>query len=212
MQSGRHQYRLAVGFQRGIELGFMVVYLTGAVAAIVAVCSGYALGKFLVQVVADGVDPLNWGPFSLPSVMTVILVVPLWFWMLVVIRSIYPGAWLMGTRLTVQDGLRRVIDLADARSMSLHSTTERLAVPASVSGVGSPPMVPLLLVCSDSREVRLRLASRERVLLPPAQLVLLANALSAARCPGAAETVAWLRATAASTQAYRWSPYPPGRR
>lgn len=206
------RYYLAVGFQRGLALRFVIVYLAGGLMAAGLVCSGFALGKFLVRVVADGVDPLYWGPFSLPLVTAMILGVLMCFWMRVVLKSVFPGAWIEGTRLTVQDGRRSVIDLAAARSMSLHSTIERLAVPAPVCGAGPPPMVPLLLVYSEDREVRLRLASRERVMLPPAQLFLLANALSAARCPGAAETVAWLRATAASMQAYSGNPYPPSPR
>ncbi len=131
------------------------------------------------------------------------------YWLLRPIGRLFQAAWLQGTLLIVRDSRVFAVDLAAARWMSVQPSSEPLAAPASV-GVGGPPlMVPLLIVNSNGPELRLRLASRERVLLPPEQLFLLANALSAARCPGAAETVAWLRTTAASIQASSGNPYTP---
>lgn len=119
------------------------------------------------------------------------------FWIPRRIRSLFQAAWLEGTRLIIRDRRVHTVDLAAARSVLLQSTAEQLAVPASAGAAGPSPAVPLLVVTSDGPQVRLRLASRDRVLLPPEQLSLLANALSVARCPGGAETIAWLRAMAA---------------
>ncbi|MBF9128184.1 hypothetical protein I0C86_04130 [Plantactinospora sp. S1510] len=110
------------------------------------------------------------------------------------------GAWLQGTRLTVRALRERTVDLAAARSVALHQSNQRLIGPVRRTGViGPAQMVTVLAVTAgDGGQVQLRLASRDAIQLPPEQLFALAGALSFARCPGAAETVAWLRGMATS--------------
>ncbi|MGX7676359.1 hypothetical protein [Plantactinospora sp. DSM 117369] len=197
MQSPGKRVYLSVGHLRGLVGRYLLVLVLGGAVAIAAVTAGFGLGRLLVRILADGSDPFEGGPLSLPFVTGAVLGIATWFLLRRVLRHVFPGAWLDGTRLTVQDGRRQVIELAAAHAVSLQSTAEMLAVSAPAAAMQAPPTVPLLVVDSGRRQVRLRLASRERVLLPPDQLSFLADALSVARCPGVTETVAWLRAMTA---------------
>ncbi|MFY1687912.1 hypothetical protein [Plantactinospora sp. WMMB782] len=197
MQPAGKRVYLSVGHQRGLVGRYLLVLVFGGAVAIVAVIAGFRLGGLLVRTVGEGVDPLNAGPFSLPFLTGGLFGIGTWFLLRLAIRRVFSGAWLDGTRLTVQDGRRQAVELTTARAISLQASAERLATSAPAGVLGAPPTVPLLVVDANGRQIRLRLASRDRVLLPPDQLLTLANVLSFARCPGVAEIVGWLRAMAA---------------
>jgi hypothetical protein len=194
-----HRYRLSIGYQRALAGRVVLVLLGAGFMVVAAALGGWVLGKLAVQVLAS--DPDSEGIlFLLPIAMSSSLGALTTYGLTRSIGRLFQAAWLEGTWLIVRDWRVSVIDLAASRWLSVQQTSERLAAPEPVGVLGPPPTVPVLVVNSSGPEVRLRLASRERALLPPEQLFLLANALSVARCPGAAETVTWLRAMAARTR------------
>ena len=122
--------------------------------------------------------------------------VTLTFLVLSAARRIRTGAWVEGTRLSVRRVRTRTVDLMRATSVSITSRSEALA---ATSAAGRPLMAvrtPVLVVTGPGGPIALRLRSPEGALLPPEEMLALAAALSEARCPGAAEATAWLRAIA----------------
>jgi hypothetical protein len=194
-----HRYRLSIGYQRALAGRVVLVLLGASFVITAAMLGGWFLGQLAVRVIAS--DPDSPGPLIfLPIVMTGAFGGLTTYWLARPVGKLFQAAWLQGTLLIVRDSRVFAVDLATARWVSVQPSSEPLATPASAGVGGPPPMVPLLIVNSNGPELRLRLASRERVLLPPEQLLLLANALSATRCAGAAETIGWLRAMAAWPQ------------
>jgi hypothetical protein len=182
--------RLSVGFERSRGVRLAVTTLAGLLAAFGAGCVGLIAGMMLVWLVDDAGSGWASLPFGLAAVFAVAVLV---LAALGVARIVRFGAWLDGNRLTVRNVRARTADLAGARSVAIRSTRSPLAgAPAGVD-----PVVRMLDVTTDQGLVQLRLASLERVLLPPNQLLALADAVAAARCPGAAEVVGWLRSAAA---------------
>ena len=105
------------------------------------------------------------------------------------------GAWLEGSRLTVRRIRTRTVDLASARWVELSAHTE--IQPAPIGAVDVPVRTPVLSAGDGSTTVHLRLRNRDGGLLPPHEMRALADAVSAADCPGAPDAVSWLRAIAA---------------
>jgi hypothetical protein len=192
------RYHLSVGFHGTRTIRTVSIAVLGGMAAMASGCLGFMLGMMFLWVVPDGPNmprALGYLPFVLAGLLASMVVV---YVVLVSVFAIRLDAWLEGTRLTVRGLRQRTVDLAAARLVVLRQTNQRLVGPVRRYGVilAAQP-VSVLHVTDGNGTVRLRLASREAVQLPPEQLFVLANALSAARCPGAVEVVAWLRATAA---------------
>ncbi|MDG4789887.1 hypothetical protein O7626_28845 [Micromonospora sp. WMMD1102] len=170
-------------------------------AALASGCLGFIVGMMLLWVIPDRPDSqisLGYLPLGTAAVFTLGVVV---YVALAITFGVRLAAWLEGTRLTVRGLRQRSVELADARSVALRQTNQKLVGPVRHSGVIGPARPVSVLDIADGRSrVRLRLASREAVQLPPEQLLALASALSTARCPGAVEVVAWLRGTAALAQ------------
>lgn len=122
----------------------------------------------------------------------------LWRLVVSVPLALRGAAWLDGTRLTVRTARTRTVDLATADTVSLRPIREYLAAPLPTAGWSwQNGQVPALVASGPGGTVRLRLASRERTLLPADQLDRLAEVMSASRAAGAAEVTGWLRETAA---------------
>jgi hypothetical protein len=176
---------------------FIVLY--GTAAAVGAGCIGFMVGLVGIGIVApgdpDGIEKWGFLPFVVAGGFAVLVMI---FTALLTTVAVRTDAWLEGTRLTVRGLGERTIDIASARSVSVHHTNRRLRGPARHGGASGPAQrMSVLVVTAGSGTVRLPLASREAIPLPAEQLLVLANVLSVARCSGGAEVVAWLRATAA---------------
>ncbi|MFC6019583.1 hypothetical protein ACFP2T_25660 [Plantactinospora solaniradicis] len=201
MHTGVHRYQLSVGFHGSRAIRAVLVAVLGGMAALASGCLGLIIGMMMLWVVPDEPStPKAWAylPFALAGVLTTAVVI---YVVLTMTFGIRLDAWLEGTRLTVRGLRQRTVDLAAARTVALRRTNQRLVAPVRRSGVVGPTQsVALLVVTTDAGAVRLRLATREGIQLPPEQLLALANALSVARCPGATEVVAWLRGTAVHVQ------------
>ncbi|MBE1485070.1 hypothetical protein [Plantactinospora soyae] len=173
--------------------------LLGGVVAIAAGGLGFGLGKLPLWIFpAD--DGSEWGllPLALAGVAAGLTLLGTVLLTTFIVRA---AAWLQGTRLTVRGLRTRTVDLADARSIEMRQLQRREVSPVPASDVvAKAPPVTALLVSDDRAAVRLRFLSGEAMELPPEQLLLLAEAVSTARCPGAGEAVAWLRSAAADVQ------------
>lgn len=192
------RYHLSVGFETSLTARLVGLLFIGLFLLVGAMCGGYALGMLALYAVAAA--PAAPAVFAyLPFVGAALgLLSATLYMVLAFAAAMRQAAWLDGTWLTVRRLRRRTVDLAAARLVGLQPTTERLRAPAPVGVLTGPgASVAVLVVTAESGTVRLRLASRERVQLPAHQLLAIADALSAARCPGAAEVVHWLRGTAA---------------
>ncbi|MEQ4302832.1 hypothetical protein ABNF97_15780 [Plantactinospora sp. B6F1] len=199
MLSGVHRYRLSVGFHgsRAIRVVFMV--LLGGLAAGAAMCAGALFGLVWIAILAPGDPdgPERWGllPIALATLAAGAVVA---YTALRVTRVIRTDAWLEGSRLTVRVIRDRTVELSRATSVAVRVTDRPLIGPVRRTGViGPAPMAAVLVVISEGRTVHLRLANPDAIQLPRDQLLALASALSVARCPGAVETVTWLRRSAA---------------
>lgn len=192
-----HRYHLSVGFQGTRTIRVVFGAVLGGLAALGSGCLGFILGMMLLWVVPDGTDApraLGYLPLMVAGVLATLVLI---YAGLVIAFGVRLDAWLEGSRLTVRGLRKRTVDLAAARSVALRQINQKLVGPARRTGVIGPPQpVSVLDVTDTNGRVRLRLASREAVPLPPEQLLVLANALSLARCPGAMEVAAWLRGTA----------------
>ncbi|MEN3610369.1 hypothetical protein AAH979_12525 [Plantactinospora sp. ZYX-F-223] len=203
MQSGMHRYRLSVGFHgsRAIRVVFMV--FLGGMAAGAAICAGTLLGLVGIAILAPGdpSGPERWG--FLPIVLAVLASGAVVAYTAVrITRVVRTDAWLEGSRLTVRVVRERTVELSYATSVAVRVTNRPLIGPVRRAGVVGPaPMMAVLVVTGEGRTVHLRLANPDAIQLPPDQLFALANALSVARCPGAVETVTWLRGAAANASA-----------
>ncbi|MGI5147530.1 hypothetical protein ACQEVC_14330 [Plantactinospora sp. CA-294935] len=201
MHPGMYRYHLSVGFHGTRALRVVFVLVLGGMATVASGCLGFIVGMMLLWAIPDRPDsPIALGhlPLVTAGVLAMSVVV---YVALVIAFGVRLAAWLEGTRLTVRGLRQRTVELADARSVALRQINQKLVGPVRHSGIVGPAQpVSVLEVADGNGRVRLRLASREAVQLPPEQLLALANALSTARCPGAVEVVAWLRGTAALAQ------------
>jgi hypothetical protein len=175
-------------------MSILGVLATGATA-----CFGYIVGLFAMWVIAGpGPDPSSLSlSFVLATMLAMLAAVGAGLVIAFVSRA---GAWLEGTFLTVRNLTTRTVNLAVARSVTLAAISDTQAAVPSSGGLvltGTSVRTPLLTVVAGGTTVRLRLRSRDGTLLPPAQMRVLADVLAVARCPGAAEAVAWLRTMAA---------------
>ncbi|MEV1290272.1 hypothetical protein [Micromonospora sp. NPDC049679] len=162
-------------------------------------CFGYIVGLFAMWATAGrDADPSALSvSFVLAAMLALVAAVGAGLAIAFVSRA---GAWLEGTFLTVRNLTTRTVNLALARSVTLRAISDTQAAVPSDGGVvltGVAVRTPLLTVVAGGTTVRLRLRSRDGTLLPPAQMLVLADALAVARCPAAAEAVAWLRTMAA---------------
>ncbi|GIG89600.1 hypothetical protein Pen02_45360 [Plantactinospora endophytica] len=196
-----YRYHLSIGFHGTRALRVVFVVVLGGMATLASGCLGFILGMMLLWVIPDRPDrqlTLGYLPLVTAGLLALAVVV---YVALVIAFGVRLAAWLEGTRLTVRGLRQRSVELADARSVALRQINQKLVGPVRRSGIVGPAQpVSVLDVADGNGRVRLRLASREAVQLPPEQLLTLANALSTARCPGADEVVAWLRGTAALAQ------------
>jgi hypothetical protein len=105
------------------------------------------------------------------------------------------AAWLEDGVLSVRRLRTKSVSLASARVVRMSANTETQR--ATRTHVATPIRTPYLSVSDETTTVHLRLRGPDDGLLPPAEFRALADALSAATCPGAAEAQSWLRAIAA---------------
>ncbi|GAB3154465.1 hypothetical protein GCM10027290_49010 [Micromonospora sonneratiae] len=181
---------MSVGYPRGRTGRLVTVSILGAVVVGLCCCLGGILG-----LLAGGGDNSALPPIFALGLATVAAV-----GLGLMIASIARvGAWLDGTRLTVRGLTSRTVDLQTARSVTLAATADSNTGIASDGGVvvtGGVTRTPVLTVVGPEATVRLRLRSREGVLIPASEMAALAGALSVAQCPGAREAASWLQAMA----------------
>jgi hypothetical protein len=190
MQPGEPRITLSVGFiesrgwriARAVSIGVVFVCLCGMLGGI--------LGAMFSALGSGDAAPAVVSGFAFTALGLAVAWVAGF-----VAYLVRAGAWLSGTRLIVRNLTMRTVDLAAARSVALGTRTESREV--ATGSAGRPERIPMLTVSDGAGTVRLRLRSREGALLPPAEMRALADALATARCPGAPEAAAWLRAIAA---------------
>lgn len=194
-QPGRVALSIGFGASRGWRLGF--ISFCGALLAVTCCCAGGFLGTPVSYLL--GMDqPEPWVLVITAAGSASLVLVPIILLLVFIARY---GAWLDGTVLTVRGLRTRTVDLAAVRAVYLSATNEMTAGtsvqgPVVMSGGLRTPVITV--VDGAGTTVKLRLRSREGGLIPPAEMTFLAQALATARCPGAGETAAWLRAMAAS--------------
>jgi hypothetical protein len=186
--------RLSAGFERTKATRAVVIGLLGVLGAGVAGCAGMLIGA-LASVTFHGPDFDSRVPAGLPQVLGASFAGLFGvFAALMATTIIRSGAWLSGSRLTVRALRTRTVDLTTARSISLRRTSVRLRRPTPARAqTHLDSRIPELVVRTDTGNVRLRLASAERRLLPPDELAALADALSATERPDASEIAGSLR-------------------
>jgi hypothetical protein len=192
MITGVHRFQLSPGHVRGR----IAKITTWSVLGPVMVClSGFA-GSILVALIGVighvSYTSLNvW--IAVGAGVALVAAATLVVYQIAVLAR--TGAWLEGSLLTVRRLRTRTVDLAAARWVGLSAQTE--AQHTSAGAVDVPVRTPFLSVRDESTTVHLRLRNGDGGLLPPHEMRALADALSAAECPGAVDAVSWLRAIAA---------------
>ncbi|QDY09865.1 hypothetical protein FJK98_24195 [Micromonospora sp. HM134] len=194
MQPSVPRIPLSVGYRSSRTGRVVSLLVLGALLTVTCGCVGAFLGTGLNAAGGDG-SPALPALVALLSAGLVMLLVGL-----LVTSIVRTGAWLEGSRLTVVGLTARSVDLRSARSVSLHAAAVAhtgVSGDGSLVATGAVTRTPVLTVTADTGTVKLGLRSRESLLIPPPEMYALAAALDTARCPGAAEAAAWLRAMAA---------------
>ncbi|MBW4702433.1 hypothetical protein [Micromonospora sp. RL09-050-HVF-A] len=197
MQPSVPRIPLSVGYRSSRTGRVVSLLVLGVILTIGCGCVGAFIGTGINA--AGGNDTS--GSAAVPAIAALVSagLVLLLIGLLVtsIVRS---GAWLEGSRLTVVGLTTKSVDLRAARSVSLHAAAVAqtgVSSDGSLVATGAVTRTPVLTVTADSGTVKLGLRSRESLLIPPPEMYALAAALDTARCPGAAEAAAWLRAMAA---------------
>ncbi|MGW0434965.1 hypothetical protein ACWDV4_20795 [Micromonospora sp. NPDC003197] len=190
MYPGQARIQLSVGYPKSGTSRVVTLSIAGGVIAVASYCLGGLLGTLR----SSGGDSLL--PAILALAPAAVATVVIGLMIANVVRS---GAWLEGTQLTVRDLASRTVELRNAWSVTLAATAESSTGIATDGGfmvTGGITRSPVLTVVGPDATVQLRLRSREGVLIPAAEMMALANALSVAQCPGAREAASWLQAMA----------------
>ncbi|MFI9640193.1 hypothetical protein ACIG87_09000 [Micromonospora sp. NPDC051925] len=194
MQPSAPRITLSVGYRSGRTGRIVSLLVLGALLTVGCGCLGAAAGTGL-NAAAGGGNPAVPALVALLAVGLVVLLVGL-----LVTSVVRTGAWLEGTRLTVVRLTGKTVDLRAARSVALQATATAhtgMASDGALVATGAVTRTPVLTVTIDTGTVKLGLRSKESLLIPPPEMYALAAALDTARCPGAPEAAAWLRAMAA---------------
>ncbi|MFJ8687122.1 hypothetical protein [Micromonospora wenchangensis] len=194
MQPSVPRIPLSVGYRSSRTGRVVSLLVLGILLTVACGCVGAFLGTGLNAAGGDG-NPAVPALVALLSAGLVMLLVGL-----LVTSIVRTGAWLEGSRLTVVGLTTKSVDLRSARSVSLHAAAVAhtgVSSDGSLVATGAVTRTPVLAVTADNGTVKLGLRSKETLLIPPPEMYALAAALDTARCPGAAEAAAWLRAMAA---------------
>lgn len=192
MQASGARYALSVGFGRRRTGRLVTVGVFTVVLFVAGCCLGNLLSLMATNLGARS-QADNTALHMLVGLAFAVLLGAFGAWMFAYIARF--AAWLEGTRLTVRRIRTHSIDLRTATSMHLAAVTE--PGPAVAGSTGAAIRTPVLTVSGPDGSVKLPLRGRDGALLPPPEMIVLADALSTAMCPGAREAAAWLRAMAA---------------
>ncbi|GAA1741400.1 hypothetical protein [Luedemannella helvata] len=177
---------LSVGFVRTRAKRVTIVSVLGTMLVVVGCCAGGLLAMMLSALISPSVDGNSPARLAAGGVLVAVLLgtMPA----LQIAWIVRLAAWLDNTRLTVRGLGTRAVELRTAHSVRLDTVPER----------GAPGLLsPMLTVAGPEGTVSVRLRSRDGALIPPHEMTALADALSTAASPGAAEAAAWLRSMAA---------------
>ncbi len=164
---------LSVGFGAGRVIFLLVM---GVLLVLTSAALGAMIGLIFTLGSSSAAAAVTAGVFAATAFVCMTLL--LFF-------AVRRAAWVDGSVLAVRGFRTRSVDLVEARSVTVTS-----------KGQSAARRVPLILVTGPRGTIRLPLRRRGGALIAPAEMHLLATTLSAGRCPGAAEAVAWLRALA----------------
>jgi hypothetical protein len=182
---------LSVGYGPALAKRLVTLAILGVLLVVACGCGGAFIGTGLSALGTQG-EP-NGLVTALAAVVSSILA--LTYIGLTIAFVARAAAWLEGPVLTVRYLRTRSVDLRGARSAELSAVFDR----ATASAAGGQGVVrsPVLTVTGPEGVVRLRLRGRHGSLLPPHEMVALADALAFSPAAGAQEAAAWLRAMAA---------------
>ncbi|WP_420119366.1 hypothetical protein [Micromonospora sp.] len=197
MQPSVPRIPLSIGYRSSRTGRVVSLVVLGVLLTVTCGCVGAILGTVLNATTGQGTS----GSGAVPAVVALLsagLVIV--FVGLLVTSVVRTNAWLEGSRLTVVRLTTKSVDLRAARSVTLQATAVAhtgVSSDGSVVATGAVTRTPVLTVTTDTGTVKLGLRSKESLLIPPPEMYALAAALDTARCPGAPEASAWLRAMAA---------------
>ncbi|MFY1624216.1 hypothetical protein ACN261_00605 [Micromonospora sp. WMMD723] len=197
MQPSVPRIPLSIGYRSSRTGRVVSLVVLGVLLTVTCGCVGAILGTVLNASVGAGTSGSGAVP-ALVALLSAGLVIV--FVGLLVTSIVRTNAWLEGSRLTVVRLTTKSVDLRAARSVTLQATAVAhtgVASDGSVVATGAVTRTPVLTVTTDTGTVKLGLRSKESLLIPPPEMYALAAALDTARCPGAPEAAAWLRAMAA---------------